>query len=69
MLLKQRLRIIGESKMHWTTEISPLIKEYELRKSPIIIRVNKFDEEAAKKFNMKIINYIKCHILLVFLII
>ena len=37
--------------MHWTTEISPLIKEYELRKSPIIIRVNKFDEEAAKKFS------------------
>jgi ATP-dependent Clp protease protease subunit len=36
--------------MHWTTEISPLLKEYELRKSPIIIRVNKFDEESSKKF-------------------
>lgn len=36
--------------MHWTTEISPLLKEYELRKSPVIIRVNKFDEDAAKKF-------------------
>lgn len=30
--------------------ISPLIKVIELRKSPIIIRVNKFDEEAAKNF-------------------
>ena len=36
--------------MHWTTEISPLLKEYELRKSPVIIRVNKFDEESSKKF-------------------
>jgi len=30
--------------------ISPLLKEYELKKNPTIIRVNKFDEEAAKKF-------------------
>ena len=30
--------------------ISPLIKEVELRKPPVIIRVNKFNEEAAKKF-------------------
>ena len=30
--------------------ISPLIKEIELRKTPVIIRVNKFDEESAKKF-------------------
>jgi ATP-dependent Clp protease protease subunit len=36
--------------MHWTSEIDPKIKEIELRKQPIIIRVNKFDEEAAKKF-------------------
>ena len=36
--------------MHWTSEISPLIKEVELRKSPVIIRVNKFDEESSKKF-------------------
>ena len=36
--------------MHWTTEISPLIKDFELRKSPVIIRVNKFDEDSAKKF-------------------
>ena len=36
--------------MHWTSNVSPLIKEVELRKSPQIIRVNKFDEDAAKKF-------------------
>ena len=37
--------------MHWKSNISPLIKEIELRKSPVIIRVNKFDEESAKKFS------------------
>lgn len=37
--------------MKWTTKISPLVKEIELRKNPIIIRVNKFDEESAKKFD------------------
>ncbi len=37
--------------MKWITKISPLIKEIELRKSPVIVRVNKFDEESAKKFN------------------
>lgn len=36
--------------MHWKSEISPLVKEFELRKNPIIIRVNKFDEDSAKKF-------------------
>ena len=30
--------------------ISPLIKTLELRKSPVIVRVNKFDEESAKDF-------------------
>jgi ATP-dependent protease ClpP protease subunit len=30
--------------------ISPLIKVIELRKSPVIVRVNKFDEESAKTF-------------------
>tara|TARA_Y100001938_G_scaffold138436_1_gene203938 strand:+ start:1462 stop:2064 length:603 start_codon:yes stop_codon:yes gene_type:complete len=33
-----------------TVKISPLIKEVELRKSPVVIRVNKFNEESAKKF-------------------
>ena len=37
--------------MKWTSKVSPLLKEYELRKSPVIIRVNKFDEESAKKFS------------------
>jgi ATP-dependent Clp protease, protease subunit len=36
--------------MHWTTDIDPKIKEIELRKQPVIIRVNKFNEESAKKF-------------------
>jgi len=40
--------------MKWTTEISPLIKDVELRKPPVIIRVNKFDEDAAKKFDQDI---------------
>ena len=40
--------------MHWTTSIDPKIKEIELRKQPIIIRVNKFDENAAKKFAQEI---------------
>lgn len=37
--------------MHWTSKVSTLIKEVELRKNPIIIRVNKFDEDSAKKFS------------------
>jgi ATP-dependent Clp protease protease subunit len=40
--------------MKWITTISPLIKEFELRKNPIIIRVNKFNEEEAKKFDQLI---------------
>ena len=36
--------------MHWISNISPLIKEVELRKPPLIIRVNKFDDDSAKKF-------------------
>jgi hypothetical protein len=40
--------------MKWTTKISPLVKEVELRKSPVIIRVNKFDEESAKKFDEEV---------------
>lgn len=40
--------------MHWTSSISPLLKEVELRKPPIIIRVNKFDEDSAKKFSQDI---------------
>ena len=36
--------------MKFKTKISPLVKEFELRKSPVIVRVNKFNEESAKKF-------------------
>ena len=34
--------------------ISPLIKTVELRKSPVIARVNKFDEESAKNFALDV---------------
>ena len=37
--------------MNWTSAVSPLIKELELKKSPVIIRVNKFNEDSAKKFS------------------
>ena len=40
--------------MNWTSSVSPLIKELELKKSPVIIRVNKFNEESAKKFSEQI---------------
>ena len=40
--------------MHWKSTVSPLIKEIELRKSPQIIRVNKFDEKSAKEFQDQI---------------
>ena len=36
--------------MKWISNISPLIKEVELRKNPVIIRINKFDEKSAKDF-------------------
>jgi len=36
--------------MKWTRAISTYIKEVELRKNPIIVRVNKFDEESSAKF-------------------
>ncbi len=36
--------------MHYITEISNLIKELELRQDPIIITVNEFNDESAKKF-------------------
>jgi ATP-dependent Clp endopeptidase proteolytic subunit ClpP len=36
--------------MNWISRVSPLLKEYELRRNPVIVRVNKFDEDAAKQF-------------------
>jgi ATP-dependent Clp protease protease subunit len=36
--------------MNWKVSVSSLLKEYELRKNPVIVRVNKFDEKSAKEF-------------------
>jgi len=40
--------------MKWKFNQSSLIKELELHKSPVIIRVNKFDEDSTKEFHTKI---------------
>ena len=40
--------------MKWTVNIDPKIKELELRKQPVIMRVNKFTEDSAKKFQQEI---------------
>lgn len=40
--------------MNWTSQISPLLKEYELRKAPVIITVNEFTEKSAKEFRTQI---------------
>jgi ATP-dependent Clp protease, protease subunit len=40
--------------MHWTTKVSPLIKDMELKHSPVIIRVNEFTEESAADFASKV---------------
>jgi len=40
--------------MLWQFEVDNRIKEFELRDNPIIIRVNKFNEESAKEFASKI---------------
>ena len=39
--------------MIWTSKVSPLIKDVELRKPPVIVRVNKFTEDSAKKFHQE----------------
>jgi ATP-dependent Clp protease protease subunit len=39
--------------MLWKTEFSSLLKDFELKHQPVIIRVNKFDEKAAQDFNSK----------------
>lgn len=36
--------------MNFKANVSPLIKDLELKYEPVIIRVNKFDEDAAKEF-------------------
>jgi len=40
--------------MLWKFEASPLLKEFELSNQPVIIVVNKFDEESAEVFRNKI---------------
>ena len=40
--------------MLWKYNTSPLIKEYELHMQPVIVTVNKFDEESAKEFRNKV---------------
>ena len=39
--------------MIWTSKVSPLIKEVELRHQPVIIKVNRFDEKSANDFCTK----------------
>ena len=39
--------------MLWKYNTSPLVKEYELQMQPVIVTVNKFDEESAKEFRTK----------------
>ena len=39
--------------MHYTTKISPLVREMELKLNPMFIRVNIFDDDSAKEFSMK----------------
>ena len=39
--------------MIWKRKVSNNIKEYELRQPPVIVTVNKFDEESAKKFQQE----------------
>ena len=36
--------------INFIAEVSPLIKEVELRSDPVVITVNKFDEESANEF-------------------
>ena len=40
--------------MIYKFNVSPLLKEYELRRNPVIIRVNEFTEKSAKEFSQKI---------------
>ena len=40
--------------MLWKLNVSQNIKDIELRHTPVIVRVNKFDEESAKEFDSQI---------------
>ena len=39
--------------MYWKSNVDPKIKDMELNHSPVIIRVNKFNEDSAKEFSNK----------------
>ncbi len=53
-LLAAIVNVLKEKDLKWTTSVSPLIKEVEMRHNPVIVRVNKFNEEAAKKFDLEV---------------
>ena len=40
--------------MLWRFDVSPQIKEFELNNNPVIVTVNKFDEESAQDFRNKV---------------
>ena len=40
--------------MLWKLNVSQNIKDIELRHTPVIVRVNKFDEDSAKKFDQEV---------------
>lgn len=40
--------------MKWIVNVDSKIKEVELRKQPVIVKVNKFNEESASKFHQEI---------------
>jgi len=40
--------------VHWTSKIDNKIEKVELRKNPVIVRVNKFDEKSAKEFQEQV---------------
>jgi len=48
------VNVLKEKDLKWTTSVSHLIKEVEMRHNPVIVRVNKFDEDAAKKFDQEV---------------
>lgn len=40
--------------MLWRFDVSPQIKEFELNNNPVIVTINKFDEESAQEFRNKV---------------
>lgn len=54
MLLAVNLSVPKGDLMLWKLNIDKQIKELELRHNPVIIRVNKFDEESAKDFSSQV---------------